>query len=1226
MTSAPHVFVFRVSSGGGEGDEHRYSCTADSSEEAHARAAALGYRPVELIEQKPLDGAAHFDKRLEEVPALGPQWRPLIDVLEVLMRRVVFGQHWTLRIYGARYGYDPRRSVGAQVTRESDGALSVEIIHMAPSYVGQADSAALGWLRGRGVEWPKGLGARRLFRQGWSERAIAVDLLEVLRTSFNVGEGDFFHFGEEVADEVDALERAGRGPRFSLNPKSDGPGELLQDPDAERGVSDPDPAPLFARLLESARIVRHWDELELAARLREGLWRPSEALIAHVEQEFGVPQYEYAEIDRLAAGELTGRMLRSAALALLHRDALESGYYEDLTTAFASSIGAVHPGDESRLSEVWGRRGHAIRAFLSIAAEMAHSESEGRGAATTAEDAELEEARVVALSALLGAGRRRVAAFDPSHGWEFGTPFTDALLATECADLVDEDPLLGEEHLGVLAKAWFAAGQDEADSGAAPAAVDETIRVEASRRDETAHAEFGETAPHDPRKPPEELVGFDEWRDLVAGRLPWATPALRGDADLAMDARSLQEFASLTADLAIERLTNWAVGDLFAVLPDAEWPEQDALPLRLRIRLKDGRTLDGTELRDLTVRRLTLLRGVGLQSVHDFLADLAERSLQVAPGSHEPGQDEGVAGDGEGPEVVGSSWIERLTLPEGVLQDFDTLLNWHQLIGRTSVPLLTRMAGAEPPAVRSARDRILALDVSSVVGGTVGFDGLAARLEEAIDQLGERAIAVLRQRLFADQPTRLEDIGVEFGVTRERIRQIESRARARLELLVTEDDALSSVIWTIREGLPLVQPLDGLLDRMPALKGRIDTTGRPVRIVLDRLDDAYEIDDGWVCRPTIDVARNETRDVLAGMADAHGLVELEAIRALSRGGALAGLDDGLQEWLGYCGLAVYEGRVLLRSRGLLDWAEALLAMDGRPCGADELLARMPIDRSVRSLKNQMGEDPRFVAVGRDRWALEEWGMPEYGSIRTQIGAAVDRAGGEVGLSELVDRLVAEHGVSARSVVSYASSGDFEVREGRVRRANERAIRIRKSPEMTKRLYRTADGWAYRIRVNADHLRGSGFSVPAALFSAVRRADERTVTFDSEAGAQVLAWNGQQPTSGSIRRFLQLLDLGADDEVLLHFHDDRRFAVERVRSVDTDLLLTAQLLVGASPSNAVETARRRIARAVGLDNVEWPEIVRQLDERDDLDVADLVRAALIDRGIDTGARSERDLES
>jgi DNA-directed RNA polymerase sigma subunit (sigma70/sigma32) len=46
--------------------------------------------------------------------------------------------------------------------------------------------------------------------------------------------------------------------------------------------------------------------------------------------------------------------------------------------------------------------------------------------------------------------------------------------------------------------------------------------------------------------------------------------------------------------------------------------------------------------------------------------------------------------------------------------------------------------------------------------------------------LDARALRILSDRLFGDETVTLDEIGQDFGVTRERIRQIESKTLAKL--------------------------------------------------------------------------------------------------------------------------------------------------------------------------------------------------------------------------------------------------------------------------------------------------------------------------------------------------------------------------------------------------------------------------------------------------------------
>ena len=57
-------------------------------------------------------------------------------------------------------------------------------------------------------------------------------------------------------------------------------------------------------------------------------------------------------------------------------------------------------------------------------------------------------------------------------------------------------------------------------------------------------------------------------------------------------------------------------------------------------------------------------------------------------------------------------------------------------------------------------------------------------MQQCLQQLNEREQYIIKNRMLTDTPLTLEDIGVKFQVSRERIRQIEKSAFDKLRTLV----------------------------------------------------------------------------------------------------------------------------------------------------------------------------------------------------------------------------------------------------------------------------------------------------------------------------------------------------------------------------------------------------------------------------------------------------------
>jgi RNA polymerase sigma-32 factor len=68
----------------------------------------------------------------------------------------------------------------------------------------------------------------------------------------------------------------------------------------------------------------------------------------------------------------------------------------------------------------------------------------------------------------------------------------------------------------------------------------------------------------------------------------------------------------------------------------------------------------------------------------------------------------------------------------------------------------------------------------SLVGDAELRQSFMEQIEAFAASLGERDLQILRERILADEPRTLADMGEEFGVSRERVRQLEARMVAKL--------------------------------------------------------------------------------------------------------------------------------------------------------------------------------------------------------------------------------------------------------------------------------------------------------------------------------------------------------------------------------------------------------------------------------------------------------------
>lgn len=88
-------------------------------------------------------------------------------------------------------------------------------------------------------------------------------------------------------------------------------------------------------------------------------------------------------------------------------------------------------------------------------------------------------------------------------------------------------------------------------------------------------------------------------------------------------------------------------------------------------------------------------------------------------------------------------------------------------------PIVERMAsqGADPETT-VARQRTI--------------HGVRAALDDALAELTERERRIVKARMITDEPRTLQDLGNEMGVSKERVRQLEARAKRKLQTKLAE--------------------------------------------------------------------------------------------------------------------------------------------------------------------------------------------------------------------------------------------------------------------------------------------------------------------------------------------------------------------------------------------------------------------------------------------------------
>ncbi|WP_057377330.1 sigma factor-like helix-turn-helix DNA-binding protein [Phycicoccus sp. Soil803] len=535
------------------------------------------------------------------------------------------------------------------------------------------------------------------------------------------------------------------------------------------------------------------------------------------------------------------------------------------------------------------------------------------------------------------------------------------------------------------------------------------------------------------------------------------------------------------------------------------------------------------------------------------------------------------------------------------VQDLTSLVGWARLSsGAVTVGDLVRClaAGVGPEDVVDSVRQILESPLPPVDLDPLGD------LRSWIGTLDARDRVVLERRLVRFENSTLDEIGSEFGVTRERIRQLEGKLKGRLQQWLSSDDG-RSVRWALHlldGGLGACAP-----DSEVPLVGEDGGHSEEFGLLLYLADMVWERDEGVIRR------RNFVWPVIQDipLVDGGPVVAESGLRALLQSRGV--VNDHLEWAVGQVqGLNRHLGILVVWPANMVDQSIAVLCVSGVPMSDTEIAHRLDRDISVRGLRNRLMEDDRFRRVTKSDFALTAWGLPEYGGIVASMVQRLEDQG-SCTVGELARYLEERHSINAGSVSAYASAPIF-IREGdllRIRRADEPYTPSLNISDV-KGLYRLGPRkFVWHLPVDHDLLRGSGRFCPSEVATAIGVYPGRSETLATPIRDIRITWTATThmgPTISSLRAHAE--ELRADK-------GDRLRIVVDGAACTADVSLAPKTLGGAEGiAELLEIAPDGVATSTSLIeqlgrsmDVAPEEVERKLRQRGDDEIADVVGAAL-----------------
>ena len=424
-----------------------------------------------------------------------------------------------------------------------------------------------------------------------------------------------------------------------------------------------------------------------------------------------------------------------------------------------------------------------------------------------------------------------------------------------------------------------------------------------------------------------------------------------------------------------------------------------------------------------------------------------------------------------------------------------------------------------------------ALDVNPVYGSditivdalrSIGFKFFGEMYDEVLLSLPERQYKIIVKRVHNYSPVTLEDLALKFNITRERVRQLEAKAIARIS------QSLKSVTTNIQ-----VQALRKILSKIILY----DTVRQICKILISscihtdqaliallNLAGPYKSNGDWLFRNDAESADSLKKDLL-DKSDRIGRIDGCAIEAIMNG--LFWNSEERDRFLAdCCGFNVIEGEWVARDSKVI---RALLALDklGRPATKEEIAAVAGLDRPSDAIAQFYRFD--FICrADKYRWAFVEWVDDPYDGIVGEIEQRIQEDGGITSVARLIKKLPLQFGISENSVRSYLAAPMFVVSDGYVRLASQEEMdaayfgNVQDLPNAV----RLEDGtWAVCIEIEERFFDGYSAAIPASIAAVggIKLGESLLVPVEGTEHYVSLIWR--------ISNYLKTVDLGRIEPVL-----------------------------------------------------------------------------------------------
>lgn len=511
-----------------------------------------------------------------------------------------------------------------------------------------------------------------------------------------------------------------------------------------------------------------------------------------------------------------------------------------------------------------------------------------------------------------------------------------------------------------------------------------------------------------------------------------------------------------------------------------------------------------------------------------------------------------------------------------------------------SIPLTDLTWTVKPPSPSSIRSM-------------APVDGIfLVNAESVIELFDSREGEILRNRLGAGRSKTLDEIGQRFGITRERVRQLESGVKTKLD--VREIHRL--VEHCVFKSSFFMQPIQ-LMKIYPILDIRFahNVSVLDILVATEKIKKFQFGTRTWFGFEVDRVSVNGNRELslqdyvsmLRDQPESKDNVQSVLKRIGIRG-------NYLNEFLEDHGLMIWNGYVCSASLTLAEFVIHELNKAEQPVHIDHLVETLNGRWTKATLINLLGVDERFTRTDRNFYGLTSWELRPYRGIKNEISALVNDRG-PLPVNFVVETLLSWFNeISEYSIRLYANTSPLVTRGGVVQFEEDNNRELKPLSQLNnvslRRVFRTSTGFAIRIEVNADHLRGSGWATSQAVASIIGLQFGNIWERSFENSKAVLRINNlrAQIEFGSIRTALEEVGAEINDHFMIFFEGTEGnissvwFELIPRENLPSDPVLKALKL--AAVEGNIEDPLLGICAALGLQDASHDDVLEVVQARRD----------------------------